>query len=121
MTTAEIQKDLAERTLEARAELAARDTSHQVDWEKVDAVVQASNEELALLDKDLILAIEKAQLQQLQTSDNMVYYFTRWTYKFYCKDKTGCPLIAWIQLPLWAIVDTAILPVELIQSMVSGF
>lgn len=121
MTTAEIRKDLAERMRDARTELAARDSSQQVDWNKIDSAIWASNEELALLDKDLILAIEKAQLQQLQTSDNVVYYFTRAIYKKFCNDKTGCAPIAWIELPIFALIDTAILPVELIESILSGF
>lgn len=121
MTTEQIHKNLLKRVQEARETLAARDPLHQVDWTKMDAGIRLSSEGLAQLDKESILAIEKVQLQELQTSDNVLFYFTRSTYRWYCGGVPTCDWIFWLELPLCVALDTVFFPVELIESIYTGF
>lgn len=114
--------------------------SGQMDIAKFDQLAAAGLEQIkALGDKDAIIAMETAQLQQVMSSENIVYGLTRAAFfEGYhsirpfseCRpygEAAGCafqvvasPFVAMIFVMVVA-ADTVLLPFELIGSALTGF
>ncbi|MGK5084664.1 hypothetical protein WDW37_15320 [Bdellovibrionota bacterium FG-1] len=89
----------------------------------------------AIGDKDVIMALETAQLQEVMQSDNLLFGFTRWNFSdcnmrnsyhyfgsiFSYGAPNDCKAVASIWLIFLVPLDLIAFPFELIASAVTGF
>ena len=121
MSQDQIIADIQSLTTQARANLSAANNNRAV--EAYDKSMSALKTELAAApDRDAILALEQAQLQQVMSSENIMFMVSR----AYIRAVDGPPANDFVEfignmgLIVTISIDLAIIPIEIAVTLITG-
>lgn len=122
MTTAEIIADLTSTAEHNRQLIAAKNPEIAASAEK--EIILTTDQLKALGDKNVIIAMETAQLQKVMSSDNYMLYMMNHVapQMAYLACKCSDPIISGILGALFMLpIDIIIIPIEFILTAATGF
>lgn len=123
MSREEILTDLQARAARNR-EVLVRSGATSEMIAGFDANAAKANAQMEALDKDGILAMETARVQELMTSTNFMFAFMKWNFAFIESSQgagIGYRALTIFCTPFAILFDIVLLPFELLVSLVTGF